>query len=416
MTIEEVQIEMRAKVDEMQAALDADDIDKAEAIKAEIEEYKEMIKQLEAELKEVEGEEQPEESTEEKSGEDEEVEQRDAKDDKIAELEAKIAELEAELEKKKAEESAKENKKLENEGERNMTEIIEEVILDNKEEVRSNFQNFIKNNEVRDLTTDSGAVIVPEYLAKEVRDFTDELEALDKHVTIESVTTKSGSKPVYNGDAAKPLVSVPELEENPKLAVQPLTDVKFDIETYRAYLPISREAIEDGIGAETLVKKILAESVVSTRNAHILAVLNTFVAKEVSDLDGLKDIINVELKPRHQKHFIMSQTVYNMIDKMKDNNGQYLLQNSISAASGKQVFGLEVVVFEDALIGANTAYVGNLSEAVVIFDRSQYSAQWTSYMHHAECLMVAIRHDVKELNKDAVVKINFTAPVEVPEA
>lgn len=416
MTIEEVQIEMRAKVDEMQAALDADDIDKAEAIKAEIEEYKEMIKQLEAELKEVEGEEQPEESTEEKSGEDEEVEQRDAKDDKIAESEAKIAELEAELEKKKAEESAKENKKLENEGERKMTEIVEEVVLDNKEEVRSNFQNFIKNNEVRDLTTDSGAVIVPEYLAKEVQDFTDELEALDKHVTIESVTTKSGSKPVYNGDAAKPLVSVPELEENPKLAVQPLTDVKFDIETYRAYLPISREAIEDGIGAETLVKKILAESVVSTRNAHILAVLNTFVAKEVSDLDGLKDIINVELKPRHQKHFIMSQTVYNMIDKMKDNNGQYLLQNSISAASGKQVFGLEVVVFEDALIGANTAYVGNLSEAVVIFDRSQYSAQWTSYMHHAECLMVAIRHDVKELNKDAVVKINFTAPVEVPEA
>src|SRR5699024_9194531 len=142
----------------------------------------------------------------------------------------------------------------------------------------------------------------------------------------------------------------------------------------------------------------------------------TFVAKEVSDLDGLKDIINVELKPRHQKHFIMSQTVYNMIDKMKDNNGQYLLQNSISAASGKQVFGLEVVVFEDALIGANTAYVGNLAEAVVIFDRSQYSAQWTSYMHHAECLMVAIRHDVKELNKDAVVKINFTAPVGVPEA
>lgn len=416
MTIEEVQIEMRAKVDEMQAALDADDINKAEAIKAEIEEYKEMIKQLEAELKEVEGEEQPEESTEEKSGEDEEVEQRDAKDDKIAELEAKIAELEAELEKKKAEESAKENKKLENEGERNMTEIIEEVVLDNKEEVRSNFQNFIKNNEVRDLTTDSGAVIVPEYLAKEVQDFTDELEALDKHVTIESVTTKSGSKPVYNGDAAKPLVSVPELEENPKLAVQPLTDVKFDIETYRAYLPISREAIEDGIGAETLVKKILAESVVSTRNAHILAVLNTFATTEVSDLDGLKDIINVELKPRHQKHFIMSQTVYNMIDKMKDNNGQYLLQNSISAASGKQVFGLEVVVFEDALIGANTAYVGNLAEAVVIFDRSQYSAQWTSYMHHAECLMVAIRHDVKELNKDAVVKINFTAPVEVPEA
>lgn len=403
MTIEEVRNEISNKADEMQRALDADDVEKATAIMQEIAEYQEMIKQLEAELKEVEAKEQTEE---------EQPERRDAKDDKIAELEAKIAELEAELEKKKAEESADKTKIEDKEGERNMTEIIEEVVLDNKEEVRSNFQNFIKNNEVRDLTTDSGAVIVPEYLAKEVQDFTDELQALDKHVTVESVSTKSGSKPVYNGDAAKPLVSVAELEENPKLAVQPLTDVKFDIETYRAYLPISREAIEDGIGAETLVKKILAEAVVSTRNAHILSVLDTFETTEVTNLDGLKDIVNVELKPRHQKHFIMSQSVYNAIDKMKDNNGQYLLQNSISAASGKQVFGLEVVVFEDAIIGANTAYVGNLAEAVVIFDRSQYSAQWTSYMHHAECLMVAIRHDVKELNKDAVVKVNFTAPVE----
>lgn len=109
---------------------------------------------------------------------------------------------------------------------------------------------------------------------------------------------------------------------------------------------------------------------------------------------------------------IMSQSVYNAIDKMKDNNGQYLLQNSISSASGKQIFGLEVVVFEDAIIGQNTAYIGNLAEAVVVFDRSQYSAQWTSYMHHAECLMVAIRHDVEELNREAVVKINFTVPVE----
>src|SRR5699024_5595345 len=151
--------------------------------------------------------------------------------------------------------------------------------------------------------------------------FTDELPALDKYVTVESVQTKSGTKPVYNGDTAQPLVSVAELEENPKLAVQPLKDVKFDIETYRAYLPVSRESIEDGIGAETLVKKILAESVVATRNAHILGVVDKFDTKEVTTLDGLKDIINVDLKPRHQKQMIMSQSVYNAIDKMKDNNG-----------------------------------------------------------------------------------------------
>lgn len=407
MNIEELRSQVNSKFEEANKAIENGELDRATEIKEEIKELQAEIAKLEAELAEVEAD------KEETRAEEEKEEVTDKTDSVVAELEAKIKELEAKIKELQAELKQKEETQTEQKGEqRNMTNVIEEVVLDNETEVRSNFQNFIKNNEIRDLKTDSGAVIVPEYLAKEVQDFTDELPALDKYVTVESVQTKSGTKPVYNGDTAQPLVSVAELEENPKLAVQPLKDVKFDIETYRAYLPVSRESIEDGIGAETLVKKILAESVVATRNAHILGVVDKFDTKEVTTLDGLKDIINVDLKPRHQKQMIMSQSVYNAIDKMKDNNGQYLLQNSISSASGKQIFGLEVVVFEDAIIGQNTAYIGNLAEAVVVFDRSQYSAQWTSYMHHAECLMVAIRHDVEELNREAVVKVNFTVPVE----
>lgn len=413
MTIEEVRSEITNKLGDMQRALDADELEQAEVIKAEIAALQEQIKQLEAELAEVEGEEQP---TEEKS-EDEEVEERDEKDDKIVELEAKIAELEAELEKKKEEQPADEAVKTkieDKEGVRNMTEIIEEVVLDNKEEVRSNFQNFVMNNEIRDLTTESGAVIVPEYIGTQVKDLTDEVVSLDKYVTVESVENKSGTKPVFKGDAVAPLATQAELTENPKLGVQPLTEIDYKVETYRGYIPVSREAIEDGIGAEQLVKNILSEAVVATRNAHILAVANTFDTTEVADLDGLKDIVNVELKPKYKKHVLMSQSVYNELDKVKDGNGRYMLQDSISAASGKSLFGMEVVVFEDALIGADTMYVGNFAEAIVLFDRSQYQAQWTMYMNFGEALMVAVRHQVKELNADGVRKIKFTpaTPVE----
>lgn len=419
MTIEEVRSEITNKLGDMQRALDSDELEQAEVIKAEIAALQEQIKQLEAELVDVEGEEQP---AEEKS-EEVEVEERDEKDDKIVELEAKIAELEAELEKKKEEQPADEADKTkieDKEGEkRNMTnneQVIEEVIsIGNKEEeVRSNFQNFVMNNEIRDLTTESGAVIVPEYIGTQVKDLTDEVVSLDKYVTVESVENKSGTKPVFKGDAVAPLATQAELTENPKLGVQPLSEIDYKVETYRGYIPVSREAIEDGIGAEQLVKNILSEAVVATRNAHILAVANTFVTTEVADLDGLKDIVNVELKPKYKKHALMSQSVYNELDKVKDGNGRYMLQDSISAASGKTLFGMEVVVFEDALIGADTMYVGNFAEAVVLFDRSQYQAQWTMYMNFGEALMVAVRHQVKELNADGVRKIKFTpaTPVE----
>lgn len=425
MNKQELRSEIDAKFEEANRALEEGDVDKAEEIKAEIKALQEQIVKLEEELAEVEGEEKPEESTEEKSEVTEETEARD-EDDTIEELEAKIAELEAELAKKKEEQGVPEEErsadkaeenKTQTEGEvRNMTnneQVIEEVVsLDSKEEVRSNFQHYVMNNEVRDLTTESGAVVVPDYIGTDVKDMTDDVVSLDKYVTVEPVTTKSGTKPVFNGDSAPALASVAELQDNPKIGVQPITEIDFKVETYRGYIPVSRESIEDGVGAEELVKSILAETVVVTRNTHILNVANTFAANTVSDLDGLKDIVNVDLKPKYKKHALMSQSVYNEIDKIKDGNGRYMLQDSISAASGKSLFGMEVVVFEDELIGADTMYVGNLAEAIVLFDRSQYQAQWTNYMQYGECLMVAVRHEVKELNADAVRKVTFTAPVE----
>ncbi|MCD2137175.1 phage major capsid protein [Salinicoccus halitifaciens] len=396
MTVTELRSEVEAKFEEANEALENDDLSKAEEIKAEIQALQEKIKELEAELAEEEAEDPEEEKSEEVSAEEVKEERTESE--------------ESDEDSNDGTEEAQEN--IEIEGERKMTEVIEEVVLDNKEEVRSNFQNFIMNNEVRDLTTESGAVVIPEYIGTEVKDMTDEVVSLDKYVTIEPVSTPAGTKPVYKGDSAPILQTTQELQDNPKLGVQPLDEIDYKVATYRGYIPVSREAIEDGIGAEKLVKDILSEAVVNTRNAHILEIANGFEAVEADSLDKLKDIINVDLKPKFKKHMIMSQSVYNTIDKMKDGNGQYLLQNSISAASGKQLFGMEVVIFEDDLIGQDTMYVGNFAEAVVLFDRSQYQAQWTNYMQYGECLMVAIRHQVKELNADAVRKVTFTAPVE----
>ena len=427
MTIEEVQIEMRAKVDEMQAALDADDIDKAEAIKAEIAEYQEMIKQLEAELAEVEGEEQPAEPTEEKSEEDEAVEERD-EDDTVAELEAKIKELEAELAKKKAEEQPAEDEErtadevdkklnLENEGERKMTEVIEEVVLDNKAEVRSAYQEFLVTGEKRGVTSTDEGVLVPEEVTTSIENLMDELEGLDKLVDVKNVNNSIGKYPVRNADSAvAPLPTVLELEESPEVGLRKLGDFKYEIKTHRGLVKASFEAIDDAVEVEKIINEEMAEAIVATKNKAILDALATLPAQEVSDLDAIKSIVNTGVAKRYAKQIVVSTDVYDQLDRMKDSTGQYLLQPSVTAASGTKLFGKDLVVVDAEVIGEGVMYIGSLKDAAILFLRKELYVNYEIWNQYGKVFTPVVRLDAGVKNANAVVKVNFTAPVEEPEA
>ncbi len=65
--------------------------------------------------------------------------------------------------------------------------------------------------------------------------------------------------------------------------------------------------------------------------------------------------------------------------------------------------------------GSNTLIFGNLKDAITLFDRSQYQAAWTDYMHFGECLMVAVRQDVRLLDHKAAVVIDLNGGSTEPE-
>ncbi|TDM04061.1 phage major capsid protein [Macrococcus carouselicus] len=415
--IEAKQAELEAKTAEVEQAVADENVElsqslmnEAKAIQAEIDELK---AQIEVETKnesnnfvaneersEVEADSTTVEATDVKP-EDEVVEEAaDNKDVIIADLEAQIEELK--------------NKNTQNENgeKRSMTNLVEEVVLDNQSEVRDAFTHYIQTGEKRvGLTTESGAVVVPTEVAKEVVDYTNDVTALANLVQVKKVSNGQGEIAFFDGTAVPALPAVAELEQNPMLGIQPIKKKQFKVETYRGYFPVSKEAIEDGIGAIELVKSLLNESVVATQNKLILDIMNAKEAVSVTDADGLKKILNVDLAPKYRKHLVVSQSAYNNLDTLKDGNGRYLLQDSITAQSGKQLFGMQVTVVEDAIIGENTMYVGDLAAAVGLVDRSRYEAQWTSYMQFAECLMVAVRLDAIELNPKAAVKVTFAPTV-----
>ena len=94
------------------------------------------------------------------------------------------------------------------------------------------------------------------------------------------------------------------------------------------------------------------------------------------------------------------------------------MQSDIKEATSKRLLGARVVVLPDEMLGAdgaNTIIVGNLKDAIVLFDRSQYQAQWTDYMHFGECLMVAVRQDARLLDNKAAVVLTLDVAVG-PEA
>src|SRR5699024_5608621 len=93
-----------------------------------------------------------------------------------------------------------------------------------------------------------------------------------------------------------------------------------------------------------------------------------------------------------------------------DSNGRYLLQEDVKEPTQKRLLGARVVVLPDEMLGeasGNTIIVGNLKDAIVLFDRSQYQAGWTNYMQFGEALMVAVRQDVRILDEKSAIILDF---------
>ena len=363
--------------------------------------------------------------------ENDDVELAKAKKEEIEKLKKQLEELEVEEEKSEEKEEVQE---MEERSILKNDDFNIEVPEVTSEEVRA-FEAYLQG-EKRDIAggsikTDSGFVVIPEEIVTDILKLKEFEFNLDQFVTVKKVSNGTGKYPVVRQSAVAALPVVEELAENPELAVKPFFELAYDIKTHRGYFRISREAIEDSkINVLGELKVWLARTIAATRNAAIIDVLKNggagedgpttkLVAETVTDVDGIKDAINLNIQPNYEHNVaIVSQTAFATLDKLKDSNGNYLMQADIKEATSKRLLGARVVVLPDEMLGedgANTIIVGNLKDAIVLFDRSQYQAQWTDYMHFGECLMVAVRQDARLLDNKAAVVLTLDVAVG-PEA
>lgn len=323
-------------------------------------------------------------------------------DERFEEAEAILAQLDEIENKPEVEEDDQEKENVEMKELQNQTK---------RDEVRE-FGAAIKTKNFRDFTSVEGTAIIPEEVLALVETPRD---VLDLRELVNTVKTKTGagSIPVLS-KANDVMVSVAELAANPKLANPSLSQVKFDIETYRGYIPVSQELIDDAdYDVAAMVANHLKDIAINTANKAILDELKTFTAKNAAGLDGIKNLLNVELKTGYRKQIVMTKSAFNEVDVMKDTTGRYLLTQDITSQSGYKLFGHEVFIVEDTDLGANGAkkmFIGDLKRAVVFVDRKQASVKWADHDIYGQLLAVFSRFDAVKADPDAGFLATLTVP------
>lgn len=372
------------KIMEVKNALEANDLEKARTIKAEIEEAKNSLKTAEADLELY-------KTTAEKGG----AENTGGK--------------EVPQETKTYRESV--NEFIRSKG----TVTNEALRFEGKDEVLIPLNQTTPVDPKTDgvKKTDVKPVSGEEILytpAREVKTVVD----LKQFTSIHPAKKASGKWPVLQR-ATEKMVSVEELEKNPKLGKPQFKNVEWEVKTYRGAIPLSQESIDDAdVDLVGIVAETIGQMKVNTTNDAIAKVLKTFEAKAgVKTLDDIKKILNVDLDPAYNVSFIVSQSFYQTLDTLKDKNGRYLLQDSITSASGKVFLGKPVFVLSDDVIGKDSAFVGDFKRGVLFADRKDLGLRWADNEIYGQYLQAVLRFGVAKVDDKAGYYVTFT-PEQLP--
>ena len=282
---------------------------------------------------------------------------------------------------------------------------------------RSNFQKFLK----RDLSITGGTTASDNSLAIP-HDILQPIErpantnSLISLANVISVSAPAGTVPVMSATDIV-LATSEELTQNPQIAKLQLTGVDYKLVTKRGYIPVSQEFIDDAdadVNVDTLIGDYATQIRDNTLVADIAGVLKKATAATASSFDDVKKAKNALFKYNNIS-IIATKSAFDAFDTLKDNEGRYLLQDSISSPSGKQLLGSPVYVIEDTRLGTKdgdqVVFVGDVKSFTVVPLFKDLRAKWTDNDVYGEKLQLVIRDDAQVADSDAgtLLTLNFPA-------
>lgn len=290
-----------------------------------------------------------------------------------------------------------------------------------KEDEVKKFINAVRNkfkNAMSEGSNADGGYTVPQDIQTKINELREAKDALQNLVTVEPVSTLSGSRVFKTRAQQTGFAEVAEGGQIPESATPQFTNLTYSVKKYAGFMKATNELLEDSDQAieNTIVRWIGDESRV-TRNKKILEVLQNKEKVTINDVDGIKEVLNVKLDPAFHSTTVIvtNQDGFNWLDTQKDGNGNYLLQPSATSPTGKQLFGKNVVVISNKDLPSDTTegtkapmFIGDLKEAVVVFDRQGTEVKASdvasdAYLTDVTLFRAIERFEVKARDKEAYV-------------
>ena len=267
----------------------------------------------------------------------------------------------------------------------------------------------------------NAGLTIPKDIQTAIHGLVRQYNSLQEYVTVESVSTTSGSR-VY--EKWSDITALANLEDEatsiadidaPKLAL-----IKYAIKRYAGMLTATNSLLKDT--AENILAWLnqwVAKKVVVTRNKAILEKIAALPSKPtITKFDDIKDLALKGVDPaiRSTSFFMTNTSGLATLAKVKNAMGDYLLQRDPTQPERYLLEGKQVVEIADRWLADNAGdhplYFGDLKQAVTLFDREHMSIEASNVAGDAFSLdqtkiRVIDRFDVETTDSEAFVAASF---------
>ena len=235
-------------------------------------------------------------------------------------------------------------------------------------------------------TPADGGYTVPQDIRTRVETLRDSKFSLRQLVKIENVKTNEGRRTFKKRASQTGFTKVGEKSKIGKKDTPQFSILEYKIDKYGGYFPVTDEVLADtDQNLVSILTEWIADESRVTDNTAVLAAIATQTATNLKDIDGIKKCLNVTLGSafRPTSKIITNDDGFDYLDHLKDTDGDYLLQPSVTNPSEHRLFGVPVVVIPNADMPSDTTttsgktiipfIIGDLKEGIVYFDRKQLS-------------------------------------------
>lgn len=337
---------------------------------------------------------------------------------------------------------AKLNLALKEEGE--IQANLKGTVLDNKnisngidsQAYENAFVSFLKGNASLDekmtiqaalsSTADAdGGLLIPKDQETQVIELARDYSSLRDLVYVEPVSTLTGTRVIEVDGEYTPFAEVTEGSKISDIENGDFKAIPYSCKTYGGILPIPNNLLKDNKGNLLYhVSKWFAKKKVATENKLIGDSLSTFSKTAMKGIDDIKTVLNKTLDPAISANAIVvtNQTGFNELDKMKDTDGNYLLQPDPTKPTQKLLKGRPIKVYPDKVLANDTTkapvIIGDFKRAITLFDRQLLTVDSTNigagaFETNSTKVRGLLRMDVQKFDEKAIVFLQYdTAPIE----